>query len=129
MSDNRNIFFLQAFASMYFTGNGDFNRSMRLWSSKARGMTLNDHGLFPNGTDFANGKESVDKLKGACRSNGSLPAATEEDIFELLGLEYRAPSERDSFDAIVEKSTSQPVAIVELDKGEIHHEMKHIWID
>jgi len=114
----------RAFASMYFTGNGDFNRSMRLWSSKARGMTLNDHGLFPNGTDFANGKESVDKLKGA-----SLPAATEEDIFELLGLEYRAPSERDSFDAIVEKSTSQPVAIVELDKGEIHHEMKHIWID
>ena len=36
----------RAFASIYFTGNGFFNRSMRLYASRIKKMTLNDHGLF-----------------------------------------------------------------------------------
>ena len=37
----------RAFASVYFTGNGFFNRSMRLYASRIKKITLNDHGLFP----------------------------------------------------------------------------------
>ena len=33
----------RAYAMLYFTGNGFFNRSMRLWASKEKGMILNDH--------------------------------------------------------------------------------------
>ncbi|KAG7349136.1 DNA polymerase beta palm domain containing protein [Nitzschia inconspicua] len=78
----------RAFATVYFTGNGFLNRSMRLWAKRVFSWRLNDHGLF----DLNNGLKRV------------MEASTEEEIFEKLKLVYKHPHERDSFDALEPKS-------------------------
>lgn len=83
-----------AFATLYFTGNGYFNRSMRLWSLRKFGWTLSDHGLFERGTN---------------RSIGDF--ATEQDIFKKLGLRWKEPHERDSFDAVSPLNNSEKDAL------------------
>jgi DNA polymerase beta len=63
-----------AFGLLYFTGSKDFNKEMR-WHAKKLGYTLNQHGL----------KTSEGKF---------IRANTEEEIFELLDLEYVKPKKR-----------------------------------
>ncbi|XP_078499745.1 DNA polymerase lambda isoform X2 [Lissotriton helveticus] len=70
---------------MYFTGSAHFNRSMRALA-KTKGMSLSEHSL--NKDVVRNGSVKV--------STGfPLQTAAEKDVFELLGLPYREPHERD----------------------------------
>lgn len=64
------------FALLGWTGSKMFNRSMRDYANKVMNMNLTSHGLF-------------DKT-----NNCSVTAKSEEEIFELLKLEYRRPEER-----------------------------------
>jgi DNA polymerase beta thumb len=77
----------RAFATVYFTGNGFLNRSMRLWAKRVFKWRLSDHGLF----DLEDGLKRV------------MEASTEEEIFDKLKLVYKHPHERDSFDALEPK--------------------------
>ena len=72
-----------AFALLYFTGSAHFNRSMRYYA-KNIGFSLSDKGMYPC-TRFS--RDRV--LKG-----DSIVCRTEEEIFDALGLEYRAPVDR-----------------------------------
>ena len=61
------------FALLYFTGSGNFNRSMRLFAQK-KGYSLSDYGLTP-----------VLKVKGEKVAEfASIPCPTEEDVFKAL---------------------------------------------
>ena len=84
--------FLKAFAQLYFTGSGFFNRSMRVWARQYKNMTLNDHGLF-RPLDKAIKKTENDRLPIECSS--------EKEVFETLGLIYKEPYERMFFDAVL----------------------------
>ncbi|EFA86286.1 hypothetical protein PPL_00073 [Heterostelium album PN500] len=71
------------FALLYFTGSDHFNRSMRLWARK-NGFSLSESHLVRRwGT-------AQDEIKGE-----PIPAANERDIFQLLGLEYKEPHQRE----------------------------------
>eukprot|EP01089_Gocevia_fonbrunei_P002401 TRINITY_DN12369_c0_g2_i2.p1 TRINITY_DN12369_c0_g2~~TRINITY_DN12369_c0_g2_i2.p1 ORF type:complete len:247 (-),score=43.70 TRINITY_DN12369_c0_g2_i2:73-774(-) len=70
-----------AFALLYFTGSDHFNRSMRLWARK-HGMSLSEKSLVVRFTNDVKG----DPVQG-CK--------TEADIFKAIGLEFRAPNERE----------------------------------
>ena len=67
-------------ALLYFTGSGHFNRSMRLWARKI-GYQLSDHNISPRYADEVVGNP--------------IPVKTEEDIFKILGIDYKTPNERD----------------------------------
>lgn len=97
---------LWAWATLYFTGSDHFNRSMRFWA-KRNGLSLSDKGLtmaVRNGND----KVSVSR---------SVYCATEEDIFEHLGLEYVPPHERNCFDYFDTKLQTKSGEAIQL--GEI----------
>ncbi len=64
----------------YIIGSDHFNRSMRLWAKK-NGFHLSDHEITRR---YAEEMESE-----------PIPVRTEEDIFKALGLEYKAPHERE----------------------------------
>ncbi|CAJ1958452.1 unnamed protein product [Cylindrotheca closterium] len=98
----------RVFASLYFTGNGFFNRSMRLWA-RQRGWQLNDTGLFERGT-----KKRI------------LDATKEQQVFDILELVYKHPHERDSFDAL-EPKTGQ-VVDYEPTQGEFKEDAENQWI-
>ncbi|KAG8435380.1 hypothetical protein GDO86_013365 [Hymenochirus boettgeri] len=70
---------------MYFTGSAHFNRSMRALA-KTKGMSLSEHSL--NKSVVRNGSIKVS-------AGIPLTTPTEKDIFEILGLPYRQPNERD----------------------------------
>jgi len=66
------------FALLYFTGSDYFNRSMRHYA-KAKGLHLGDHSLY-------------------WRKDGpssELRCASERDVFDHLGLEWRDPNDRE----------------------------------
>jgi len=65
-------------ALLYFTGSENFNRSMRLWAKK-RGYHLGNHELV--------------KLLGGEKGE-RVPVQSEADVFRVLGLQYRAPAQR-----------------------------------
>ena len=72
------------FALLYFTGSGNFNRSMRLFAQK-KGYSLSDYGLTP-----------VLRVKGETVAEfESIPCPTEEDVFKALNLPFKAPNERE----------------------------------
>ncbi|KAJ1140875.1 hypothetical protein NDU88_007213 [Pleurodeles waltl] len=78
-------FELNYFPMLLSPGSAYFNRSMRALA-KTKGMSLSEHSL--NKDVVRNGSVKV--------STGvPLPTATEKDVFELLGLPYREPHERD----------------------------------
>lgn len=119
----------KAFATLYFTGSGWFNRSMRLWATRKKQMSLNDHGLFP-----------INMAGGAMKATGTgkeyrgdrIGAASEKDIFDMLDLEYRQPHERDCFDAVVEKGSLKPIDLdgdFAKDPNVLKVEASHAWID
>lgn len=72
------------FAVLYFTGSDHFNRSMRLFAKK-KGYALDDHGLYPAQRSR---KEIIWKGQSAA-------CFTEEEVFRALGVEYKAPHERE----------------------------------
>ncbi|XP_069836275.1 DNA polymerase lambda isoform X2 [Dendropsophus ebraccatus] len=74
-----------ACARLYFTGSAHFNRSMRALA-KTKGMSLSEHSL--NKGVVRNGSLKVNP-------GYPLPTPTERDVFEILGLPYREPHERD----------------------------------
>ena len=72
------------FALLYFTGSDYFNRSMRLYCQK-RGYSLSDKGIQP----------VVRVAKEKVHEGAYVPGCkTEKDIFDLLGLQYKTPEER-----------------------------------
>ncbi|KAJ3151894.1 hypothetical protein HDU86_006026 [Geranomyces michiganensis] len=73
-------------ALLHFTGNDIFNRSLRALAAKKH-MRLSQHGLFANVT---RGKQRTNIMEGV-----RIASRTEEEIFEALGVPYRAPEERD----------------------------------
>ncbi len=74
-----------AYALLYFTGSDHFNRSMRHYA-KSLGYSLSDHGLV-----HATKRGAHNIVRGV---HNLVPAESEEEIFDALGLPYRAPSER-----------------------------------
>jgi DNA polymerase lambda len=73
------------FALLYFTGSGNFNRSMRLFAQK-KGYSLSDYGLNP-----VIAKDKKDRIA----TGTSVPCPTEEDVFKALNLPYKTPKERE----------------------------------
>ena len=71
------------FALLYFTGSDYFNRSMRLYCHK-KGLSLSDKGLVP----------VVRVRRDVVHEAPSIPCESEEEIFAAIGLEYKAPAER-----------------------------------
>eukprot|EP00698_Gefionella_okellyi_P001644 TRINITY_DN11547_c0_g1_i1.p1 TRINITY_DN11547_c0_g1~~TRINITY_DN11547_c0_g1_i1.p1 ORF type:complete len:771 (+),score=184.38 TRINITY_DN11547_c0_g1_i1:241-2313(+) len=72
-----------AFALLYFTGSGYFNRSMRLFAEK-KGFSLSDKSLTC----------VIRDRFGVVHAGRTIPCHTERQIFEALGLEYRTPAQR-----------------------------------
>lgn len=64
---------------LYFTGSGEFNRQMR-GIALDKGYKLNEYGLYPFGITGVEGS--------------SVPIRSEKDVFDVLGIPYRKPSER-----------------------------------
>uniref|UniRef100_A0A8C6US17 DNA polymerase n=1 Tax=Neogobius melanostomus TaxID=47308 RepID=A0A8C6US17_9GOBI len=74
-----------ACALMYFTGSAHFNRSLRALA-KTKQMSLSEHSL------------NKDVMRqGSLKVHGgtSVPTLTEKDVFNVLGVPYRQPHERD----------------------------------
>ena len=84
------------FAILYFTGSKIFNTVMRHVALE-KGYTMNEHGLYK-----LEAKKKGDKVAHTFTS--------EKDIFDFLGLEYKAPNERTDGRAIVVK-TEKPIKI------------------
>ena len=103
----------RAFALVYFTGNGYFNRSMRLWANRKFGWRLSDKGLFELGTNIMVMKY-VD---------------TEKEIFDKLKLVYKEPHERDCFDAVVGIDSTNAATLDGFSGNEFHQEREHKWIE
>lgn len=80
------------FAILYFTGSKIFNTVMRHIALE-KGYTMNEHGIVK-----MEGKKKGEKVTHHFRN--------EKDIFDFLGLEYKAPTERTDGRAIVVKSCS-----------------------
>jgi NAD-dependent DNA ligase len=79
------------FAILYFTGSKIFNTVMR-HEALAKELTMNEHGLYS-----LVGKKKGEKVDHIFR--------TEKDIFDYLGLEYKAPQERTDGRAIIKVSS------------------------
>ena len=90
------------FAILYFTGSKIFNTVMR-HQALTMGLTMNEHGLYRlNESDKKKG-EKVDKI-----------FYTEEDIFENLNMEYKAPHERIDGRAVVIKNKVNPQLVIDV---------------
>ncbi|USP74488.1 uncharacterized protein yc1106_01762 [Curvularia clavata] len=72
-------------ALLYFTGSDIFNRSMRLLARK-KGMCLNQKGLYK---DVKRGKHA-----GKLNQGVLVESRSEKRIFEILGVPWREPEER-----------------------------------
>ncbi|GMH67810.1 hypothetical protein TrST_g13511 [Triparma strigata] len=70
----------EAFALLYFTGSGHFNRSMKKFCKTAK-LKLTDEGLW-----YRKGKTNESGISVACKE--------EEDIFNAIGLDYIRPEFR-----------------------------------
>lgn len=100
------------FATLYFTGNGFFNRSMRLWAKRKFGYRLSDKGMFQLGTDVR-----------------VMDAMNEEQIFRRLELVYREPTERDGFDAVIGLDSKRAIDLEALSSKEFfEEESQHEYI-
>ena len=72
------------FALLYFTGSDYYNRSLRLFVQK-QGYSLSDTGL-----------KQVRRVNGEKVWSGEQrKATTEHEVYEILGIEYLPPSQRD----------------------------------
>ena len=76
-----------AFAVLYFTGSDHFNRSMRFFAKK-KGYTLSDTLIAP-AIRVNNDKVFTGK---------AIPCTTEKEIFDVLGLTYIPPTQRNTYE-------------------------------
>ena len=67
-------------ALLYFTGSGEFNKNMRTFAI-TKGYTINEYGIYKLDKDKKTKKEKINTI-------------TEEDIFNVLDLEYIDPKDR-----------------------------------
>jgi len=88
------------FAILYFTGSKIFNTVMRHVALE-KGLTMNEHGL-----NKMEGKKKGEKVSHIFRE--------EKDIFDFLGMEYKAPNERTDGRAVVMKKV-KPQLVIESD--------------
>ncbi len=88
------------FAILYFTGSKIFNTVMRHIALE-KGFTMNEHGI-----NKMEGKKKGEKVNHVFRE--------EKDIFDFLGLEYKAPNERTDGRAVVMKKV-KPQLVIESD--------------
>ncbi|KAM3514180.1 hypothetical protein MY11210_002171 [Beauveria gryllotalpidicola] len=77
-------------ALIYFTGDDVFNRSLRLLARK-RGMRLNQRGLYKR---IEAGGGAGEKGRVAVVEGDLVEGRCERRIFEILGVEWREPTER-----------------------------------
>jgi DNA ligase (NAD+) len=99
------------FAILYFTGSKIFNTVMRHVALE-KGYTMNEHGIYK-----MENKKKGERISHTFRS--------EKDIFDFLGLEYKAPNERTDGRAIVfAKSvpSKKPLIIEDTDTNSISEE-------
>lgn len=64
---------------LYFTGSDEFNRRMRQHALE-KGFTINEYSIRPMGSTGVPGEP--------------IPVSSEQEIFEIIGMEYKEPSER-----------------------------------
>lgn len=64
---------------LYFTGSDEFNRRMR-HEALEKGFTLNEYSIRPLGSTGVPGEP--------------IPVSSEQDIFEIIGMDYKEPTER-----------------------------------
>lgn len=80
-------------ALLYFTGSAHFNRSMRLWARR-NGYALCEKSLAKRHL-IAKGKgPSGSRDRDEDIKSEPIPLSSEKEIFQVLGLEYIAPTER-----------------------------------
>ena len=102
----------RAFAILYFTGNGYFNRSMRLWATRVFGFKLSDQGM-------------VARCDGRTRV---FEATTEREIFDRLKLVYREPHERQYWDAL-EPVDDTMMPDLRMTEAQLNHDKKsNQWV-
>ena len=70
-------------AVLYFTGSGDFNKNMRNLALK-KNYTLNEYGIF----------EIKSNKGGKIEKGKKIKVKSEEEIFDILGMEYVIPTDR-----------------------------------
>jgi len=86
------------FAILYFTGSKIFNTVMR-HEALAKDLTMNEHGLY----------SLISKKKGEKVDH---VFSSEQDIFDYLGLEYKAPHERTDGRAVSAATVQKSAATV-----------------
>ncbi|XP_020628500.1 DNA polymerase beta-like [Orbicella faveolata] len=64
---------------LYFTGSDEFNRRMRQ-NALEKGFTINEYSIRPMGSTGVPGE--------------LIPVSSEREIFEIIGMDYKEPSER-----------------------------------
>ena len=112
------------FAQLYFTGNAYFNRSMRLYAKQA-GYSLSDHGLCKTR------RKKVGKTWHITAKSKSLPAKDEREVFELLGLRWVEPKDRNGYDAVAEQKMGEAgdeVGMEELSQSQGSHGSGVEWV-
>ena len=102
----------RVWASLYFTGNGYFNRSMRLWARRKYGYTLSDHGLFQHSSPDVRVMDAMD----------------ERQVFRRLELVWKGVTERDGFDAVVGRTSERATDLKVWSQEEFRQEENHAWI-
>lgn len=87
-----------AYALVYFTGSGKFNELMRS-HAKQYNVRLNEQGLITNNPiPYSEGKTyHLPKKKPEDEQEYCYYAKSEEDVFQLLGLQYLTPEQRDAY--------------------------------
>jgi DNA polymerase/3'-5' exonuclease PolX len=104
----------RVYAALYFTGNGHFNRSMRLWATRKFKYQLSDHGLIDK-----------DSRKPVLRNPDS-----ERTVFDALGMKWKEPHERDCFDAVESSRGEKASDLPQPSRAEILAESQtHAWIN
>ena len=90
------------FATLYFTGSGEFNRRMRYYAS-CLGFRLSDHSLIYGGpTPLRNQARGGTHERDVELKDGAiLECLSEQDIFGALHLKYVAPEDRDTIPSIL----------------------------
>ena len=73
------------YAVVYFTGSDQFNRSIRMIALK-NGLSLSDHGLS-RVVKSDKGKQTM--------VPENIPCFTEHEVFDVIGINYKSPEERD----------------------------------
>ncbi len=102
------------FTLAYFTGSKEHNIRLRQRAMDL-GLRLNEFGLIP--------ESDVGELRGAAAAASSLPAETEVDIYNHLGLEWVAPELREDMGEVEAAENGRlPHLVMPTDlKGSLHN--------